>query len=144
MALLFCFHPHKLKAAEPEPIPYEQTAIYKPTIEQETEALSHYLTEKATKLIGKKGGQCVVFVRTFAGVGRDKVQGLAKNNKINSTVPTIGAVIKTKESWYGHVAVVIAIKEDQIQIVESNYHWNQRVSIRWIKITNPKIAGYII
>lgn len=93
--------------------------------------------------MGKKGGQCVVFARSFSGLGRDKVSGWARNNKVTTRDPALGSVLRTRESYAGHVAVVVAIQDNQIEVVESNYHWNQRVSMRWINKNSPKIVGYI-
>lgn len=102
------------------------------------------LVTQANSLVGKRGGQCVVFVRTFTGVSRDKVQGLAKNTKTNSATPKLGAILSTGESRSGHVAVVIAITDTQVQVVESNYHWNQRISTRWITKNSKVIKGYLV
>lgn len=111
--------------------------------QQAQKALSDQLTSRASAQIGKKGGQCVIFVRKFLGVGRDKVSGLARNNPTNSDTPQVGSIVKTKESYLGHVAVEIAETETQIEVVESNYHWDQRISTRWIDKDNPYIVGYI-
>jgi hypothetical protein len=123
---------------------HEQTLIRKENEKQREEnRLSQELVARANALKGRKGGQCVVFVRQFTGVARSQVAGMAKFVKTNSSAPQIGSIVKTKESRYGHVAVVVAITEEQILVVESNYSWNQRISMRWISKQSSKIVGYL-
>ena len=57
--------------------------------------------------------------------------------------PEVGSVVQTSESKWGHVAIVIAIDEDQITIREMNYvHWNV-ISTRVISVNSPTIRGFI-
>lgn len=107
------------------------------------EALSQDLTNRAEALIGKRGGQCVIFVRNFLGVGRDEIQGMAKNTKVNSQDPEVGSIIVIYASRYGHVGVVLFTTDDgYVVYADSNGSWTQRVAIRKIKINDPKIKGY--
>lgn len=137
------FHPLKLKAAERPSVPYAETAIYKPTYAEEQDALSKALTIKAEKLIGKYGGQCVVYVRSFAGVGRDKVSGLAKNTKVNSQDPEVGAIVVLRMSWAGHVGVVLFATMDRVYYTDSNGNWRQTIAIRSLPLTDKRIKGYL-
>lgn len=105
---------------------------------------SNQLVAYSKTLVGKKGGQCIVFVRQFTGASRSQVSGMARNLRTNSKTPKIGAIVKTQESIYGHVAIQIAETETQIMVMESNYHWNQRISTRWINKNSPKIVGYLV
>lgn len=105
---------------------------------------SYQLVAYAKTLEGKRGGQCVVFARWLTGADRSKISGMAKTMQTNSRIARVGAIVKTKESKVGHVAVVIAISQNQILVVESNYHWNQKISTRWINIDSPKISGYLV
>jgi hypothetical protein len=105
---------------------------------------SYKLTVAADKLQGKYGGQCVTFAREFTGATPDVVGGLARNVQTSTTTPEIGAIVKTDESRFGHLAVVIGMDGDTLTVVESNYHWNERIDIRELPATDPKIVGYII
>lgn len=105
---------------------------------------SYLLTEKAKKLVGKYGGPCVTFARVFTQATPDVVGGMARAVKTNTTTPEIGAIIKTNESSYGHLAVVIGIDEETVTVVEANYHWNGIIDIREIGVDDPRIMGYLI
>ena len=114
--------------------------ILKSTRESEYRATLVYRAEKS---VGKKGGQCVQFVRGF--LGTSEVRGLAKNARTNSETPEIGAIIKTKESLAGHIGVVIKIENEALWIVESNVPLgSERIGIRKFKLDDPRILGYYV
>jgi hypothetical protein len=105
---------------------------------------SWLLTQKAEKLKGKYGGPCVTFARNFTGATTDDVSGMAKNVQTNSDTPEIGAIIKTKDSYAGHLEVIIGIDGENLTIVDSNWGWDNIIRIRNINIHDPKIVGYKI
>lgn len=105
---------------------------------------SWLLSQKAKKLVGKYGGACVTFARNFTQSSSDVVSGMAKNVTTNTTTPEIGAIVKTNESRFGHLAVVIGFDDNSAVVVESNYHWNGVIGIREIQLDDPKIVGYLI
>ncbi len=121
-----------------------QSSIQKPNEEIVRQLYSDFLTAKAEKLVGRKEGQCVVAVRNFLGVGRDEVAGLAKNTKINSQTPALGAIIVLKLSAPGHVGVVLDYDDNTVIYYDSNGDWTQRGAIRERPIIDPKIRGYRI
>ena len=102
------------------------------------------LIQKAKSLEGTRQGQCVVAVRKFLGIGRDEIQGLAKNTETNSSTPELGAIIKIKAGKTGHVGVVIGIEDDRIYIFESNWIAYEKASTRWLPINDSSIIGYKI
>ncbi len=104
---------------------------------------SYQLRLEADKLKGKYGGACVTFARNFTQATPDVVGGMARNVATNTTTPEIGAIVKTNESRFGHLAVVIGLTDDTETVVESNYHWNGVIGIREISLTDPKIVGYL-
>ena len=97
---------------------------------------------RAERLVGRYGGSCVQFVRWFTG--NSQIKGTAKNLGTNSKTPQIGGVVKTRESYLGHTAVILYIQDEQIFIVESNYGWDNKIGIRWLNINNPLIEGYLL
>lgn len=101
-----------------------------------------YLDNKTKGLVRTKQGQCVVAVRNFLSLNREQISGIAKNFKIDSKTPSIGAIVKTSESIYEHVAVVIDETDTQILIFESNYKFNEYASVRWLDKNSNKIVGY--
>ncbi len=102
------------------------------------------LTQKAKKLVGRYGGQCVTFARNFTQASSTIVSGVAKNVQTNTTTPEIGAIVKTNESRFGHLAVLISMDGNTGTVVDSNYGWNGIIRIREIQLDDPKIVGYVI
>jgi len=92
------------------------------------------------KVISRDNRQCVPFVREKSG---KSVYGLAKLNPINSAYPEIGAVVKTNESWTGHLAWVVDESMSTITIRETNFRsglQTQRTLLR----SDGRILGFII
>lgn len=85
----------------------------------------------------------MVFARQFSGMGSSQIAGYAKNIKTNSTVPTVGAVIKLNMSIYGHLGVVLSYDDKMVVYTDSNGQWTQRVAIRTIPLDDPRIMGYL-
>ncbi len=112
------------------------------------EKLKIDLLAKANKLKGKRQGQCVIAVRKFifgnANLGRDEIQGSAKNLKINSKEPELESIvlIDTK-SKHEHVAVVLDYTDDSLLVYDSNYVSSNVSSVRRIP-RDKKILGYRI
>lgn len=124
-------------------IAWEQQKVREENERQATEhRRSQELIAKAKALEGRRIGQCVIGVRVFLAVGPDKISGLAKNTKTNSAKPVVGAIIVTRESWAGHVGVVLAVVGNQALIFETNYRWTGRASMRWVNLSDPRIVGY--
>lgn len=91
-------------------------------------------------VIGKDNRQCVVSAREETG---KSVSGLARLNPINSAYPEIGAVVKTNESWTGHLAWVVDESISTITIRETNFRsglQTERVLLR----NDGRILGYVI
>lgn len=155
--LLFPGHP--VKAVEPNLIGGDQSEAYlylaqqqqqleQIAIQKQTEKqneLKASLITKAKKLVGTRQGQCIVAARNFIGAAHADLSGAARDVKINSLVPELGAIVKlaTKHK-NGHVAVVIDFDADSILVFESNYAGPERASIREVSRTSGEILGYKI
>ena len=113
-------------------------------VQEKIQELSLALTSRAVAQRGKYYGACVIGVRQFLGVGRDQIQGMAKNTTINSQHPEVGAIIVLNMSRYGHVGVVLKITETEVIYYDTNYHWNGRAGIEKINIQDKRIKGYKI
>jgi hypothetical protein len=123
-------------------IPYKETEYIQANYDSVKQA---YLNWKAQQLKGRHGGACVVFVRDFFQTDRATVPSLAKALQTNAAQPEIGSIVKTKESRWGHVAIVIDISETTITILESNVPLgSERINIRTLLLTDPRILGYKI
>ncbi len=87
--------------------------------------------------------QCVSLLKEFGFFTR----GNAKDIQPNSSTPSIGSVIifgATRTSIYGHVAIVVEIKDNQLLIFERNFEGCCIDSYRWISIYQSNIIGYLI
>jgi surface antigen len=87
-------------------------------------------------------GYCVSYVQQY---GFEAYKGNANEwiKYINSTEPSIGAVVVLKEGPMGHLALVIDYTGEKVFITEQNYLGRGIVSTRWIDRNYPKIIGYI-
>lgn len=112
--------------------------------EQQRQELIDDLFAKATAKRGTRQGQCVIAVRSFLQIGRDQIQGYARNTKINSKEPEIGSIIKLNMSKAGHVGVVLNFDDEVITYYDSNGDWRQRGEIRKMKRKDKRILGYRI
>ncbi len=84
---------------------------------------------------------CVTFVKGIVGV--QVSMGAAKNWPVNSSLPSIGGVVVTKESPYGHVAYIKSISGNTMTLTEANYV-PCRKSERKMQIDDPMIIGFWI
>ena len=130
------------ESLRPSPVVYIQA---EPSNTEEVSRLyqSWLLTNKAKKLKGKYGGPCVTFARNFTGASMDDVSGIANKVKTNSITPEIGEIVKTNESFAGHLQVIISIDGDILTVIDSNYEWDGVIRIRTINANDDKILGYI-
>lgn len=122
-------------------VEYHEATVEQKRIEAE-QALSAELVRKAESLVGKRGGQCVVFVKQFLGVTGS--WGWARNVKPNRSAPEVGAVMITNQSKWGHVQVVLTPIDEHggVWIVDSNYRFDGRIRMRYVIINKVKVIGF--
>jgi hypothetical protein len=80
-----------------------------------------YLKEKHPQ-----GTNCVFFVKDAIAKEKKRLpSGLttlkSKIDLINSHTPHVGDVVITDESIYGHLAIVLEVRDDAVVIEEGNY-----------------------
>lgn len=107
------------------------------------------LKEKAIALNGQWGGQCVYFVQQFLNIFKDCVEtdclshsfrGYAGDIQPNTADPEIGNAIIFNG---GHTAVIISLYGNKIELVESNYNFDELITVSRIVNTNDtNITGY--
>jgi len=87
-------------------------------------------------------GQCVAFVQVhgFANLHGNAYQWA---KYINTPVPVAGGVVVFKGGRWGHIAIITAVKENSIQVVEQNYYGLYIVDHREISLTDRSIIGFI-
>lgn len=101
------------------------------------------LYERASKLQGTYGGECVLFVRKLLGNHLD-FKGYAGSIKPNIETPALGrAVLLKYKGQMAHAAAIIGIDGEWLVLAESNYHLDGKVEIgRKILSNDPYIRGY--
>jgi surface antigen len=88
-------------------------------------------------------GHCTYFVKSKSPLAQNG-WGDAKHWPVNSKEPTVGAIVKTSESWFGHVALVIEVKERTSVVEEMNYYGRYIISKREIPKNAWFIEGYLV
>lgn len=94
-------------------------------------------------------GQCTWFVGTqrtitFRGHARDWPVNAVRAGHVLSDTPVVGSIIVTRESRYGHVAVVTSFTETVVTIQESNVRGLGVISTRTLSRSDPRIRTYIL
>lgn len=113
---------------------------------REDPQVTQALYEEWSKKILKRSNQpsrwycsCVIFAKQRTGFTESI--GFAKRWPKNSKIPIVGGVVITRESWAGHVAIITAVRETEIDVIEANYS-RCRITTRTININNSLILGY--
>jgi|GEM_PF-1279457 len=93
-------------------------------------------------------GQCTWYVArkyclTFSGHAKSWLANASRAGYAIGNTPRIGAIVSTKESYYGHVAIVEEIKSNSIIISEMNHVKPWVVNKRELSINDRRINGYI-
>jgi hypothetical protein len=90
------------------------------------------------KLEGQYGGQCVAFIQDYYDA-YDKFKGDAANIVPNSSIPEVGSAVLTT----GHTALIYKIEGETLFLIESNYHYDEKITIgRTLNINDLSIRGY--
>ena len=87
-------------------------------------------------------GECVSFVKAN---GFDQYFGDAEtwDRYINSSEPEVGSVVVLKEGPNGHLALVLEVRDTEIDIVEQNFEENGVISYRTLSKNYSRIVGYV-
>ena len=90
-------------------------------------------------------GQCVSFVQVH---GYSGLKGNAKDwvRYINTSMPQVGGVVVFVGhgyGFYGHIALITAVKENSIQVVEQNFYGRRIVDHREVSLNDSAIAGFV-
>ncbi len=93
-------------------------------------------------------GQCTDYAAQHATVYWRGNAGQWDTNarKAGATVnmnPSVGAIIQTAESRYGHVGVIEAVNGDQVTFGEWNYAGPYKYTRRTLSINDPKVKAII-
>ena len=141
--ILFMVFPMKLSSSTkpPEPIVFIEG-----NIEIADKLYETWKKEKEKKrtqpqgAIGFNSKSCVFYVERRLGIDLPRID-YARNLKTNSSWPSVGAIIKTDESYAGHLAVITAIDGNILTIWESNWIPNTE-GTRKLSIDSSQILGY--
>jgi len=87
-------------------------------------------------------GQCVAFVQAhgFANMHGNAYQWA---KYINTQAPLAGNAVVLKGGRWGHIALITAVKESSIQVVEQNFYGLYVIDHREISLADRAIVGFI-
>ena len=88
----------------------------------------------------KSGYNCVEYARSKAHVPNGVGTLKQKQNKINTQIPSVGAVGVTAEGSVGHLVVIEEVLDDGLIISEGNWRHGY---ITWRKIPKSLVMGYL-
>lgn len=95
-------------------------------------------------------GQCTYYVGTqrritFRGNAKEWLRNGAAAGYGTGSVPVVGAVVVTTESWYGHVGYVEWVSDDgsRFKFSEMNYVGLGVVSRREMSVNDRRVRGFI-
>jgi LysM repeat protein len=93
-------------------------------------------------------GQCTWYVAQkryvpWSGHAKSWLANARAYGFTTGSTPRVGAIIVTRETWYGHVGYVEAVKGNWVTFSEMNHLGWAIKSVRTLHINDPKIRGYI-
>lgn len=93
-------------------------------------------------------GYCTYYVATrrnipWSGHAKSWLRNARVYGFATGTEPRPGSIVVTKESWYGHVAIVEKVYPDRIVISEMNHLGWAKKSVRVLSRSSRLIRGYI-
>lgn len=140
------FQPIKLRAAEIPVVPYEKTAVYRPSdevIEQTTVEYerTHPKPIKSPKKTTANYCSCVAGVNAHFGTHFKTLDGFARSIPTNSQIPASSGFVITRESWQGHIAHYYLLGDQIIIDWEANYVSCKVSSGR--PLSNSLVKGFI-
>lgn len=98
---------------------------------------------------GGMSGQCTWLVNKYRhfpgpmGNGGQYLSSARSYGLATGSIPQVGAVIVTAESWYGHVGLVVGVSGGEITIKEMNYLGQGQIDERTMSANSGYIKGYI-
>ena len=84
---------------------------------------------------------CISYAKFVLGVHQSIKWGNAKDLKPTVEKPYIGGLVLTKEGQFGHVAVIVNMVGDSLQVKEANYV-KGKITTRELSVDSPVIRWY--
>jgi LysM repeat protein len=122
----------------PSPVSYAPTRVVSQSYSGSGTGVSHVFPY----------GQCTWYVAQkrvvpWSGHAKSWLANAQAYGYQTGAAPQVGAIIVTRESWYGHVGYVEAVKGEWVTFSEMNHlGWGIK-SVRTLHINDWKIRGYI-
>ena len=101
---------------------------------------SVYLVALNSPVASNLGFSCVEFAKAYLGRSGE-VWGRADSIKPTVGKPYVGGLVLTKEGPLGHVAVIVNIVGNSLQVKEANYI-KGKITTRELPVDSPVIRGY--
>lgn len=121
----------------------QESVLYRPSeevidrVQAEYEAAQAQLRLKAASHGSNYGGECVQFAKSYLHLSG--TWGAGGSNLALNSPATVDAVVIF---WGTHVAVVTAVTDTTITIIESNYDYHGHIRTRILDLTDPSIHGF--
>ncbi len=113
-----------------ETLPLSDTQLY---------VVASYVPLKA-RITPKIASSCVLYAKWYLDRA-EEFWGNAGQIKATSDAPYVGGLVLTRESPFGHVAVITSISSSSLEVIEANYIPGT-VSTRSLSINDIHIRGY--
>ncbi len=129
-------------------IPGGKKAIsYQPRVQYAYQASNQYIGPYGNKSHRFPWGQCTWYVAQkryipWSGHAKYWLGNAQRYGFQTGTEPQVGAIIATRETWYGHVAYVEAVNGDYVTFSEMSLG-RGKLGVRTMKKTDSRIRGYI-
>lgn len=125
--------------------------VYQTTVTTAPKTVSS--ARMATSATGQQGhkfpyGYCTWYVAQkrvipWSGHAKNWIVNARKLGYAIGNEPAVGAIIVTRESWYGHVGYVEKVEGNQVTFSEMNHKGWGVISTRTLNKNDRKIIGYI-
>jgi len=129
---------------------YNQQTTYSGNVEDQ-ELYNQSVYARPTSAYGSHRfpwGQCTWYVAQrryvpWSGNAKNWIANARAYGYQIGSSPKAGAIIVTRESWYGHVGYVESVGSGTVTFAESNYKGLGVITRRTLKVNDSRILGYI-
>ena len=91
----------------------------------------------------RRGGQCLAYIQNIKNYRTTEFSGYPNKIEPNTVEAKIGDAVLTEEGYVGHIALIKDIQEDELILLESNYHGNEIITDnRKLNVNDSLIRGY--
>lgn len=129
-------------------VPSVETKPKAQTKTKRTQEVQHNSTTTRRRNTAFARGQCTDYVAqkttvTWRGNASKWIPNARSQGYVVDKNPTVGGILVTGESRYGHVTYIEKVEGTKVTISEWNFAGKYKLTIRTLDISNPVIRGII-